>query len=462
MNSASAQLFGGNSSWRPDVTPRHHPGRGRRCSSTSRSSGCCASSCPQVATHTVAAVTAEVPGYTGALERRRWATTSRPRCRWRWPASSSSPPARRDADPSTPLGPTLEGAYALGRGEARSGRSMDALLAAYRVGARVAWRELAALARAGRASRRARWRSSPSWCSPTSTSCPRPASPGTPTSCPPAGGSGSATASGWASTCSPAPVTTSWPTAAERAGWPPPTTLTAVLLPLGAGPRVCSPLLDAETLVGRRGPARTLRRPAAGSRSRCSWSPTRTGPGRRHLLRVLAGRQAVVGPARPWTQARASYDRAVRTAALAADDQDGPIDSEDHLAQLVVRADPDALADLRARVLAPLADLRPGHAASGSRRRLRSWLLHQGRRDAVAADAARARADGALPDGPAARAVRRPARRPGDGARPPARAQRQSVRRLKSGLTNVDGGTWQSRHHVARQRSPRHGRPPSS
>lgn len=32
------------------------------------------------------------------------------------------------------------GAYDLGRGEARSGRSMDALLAAYRVGARVAWR----------------------------------------------------------------------------------------------------------------------------------------------------------------------------------------------------------------------------------------------------------------------------------------------------------------------------------
>ena len=38
--------------------------------------------------------------------------------------------------------PALEGAYALGRGEARSGRTMDALLAAYRVGARVSWREL--------------------------------------------------------------------------------------------------------------------------------------------------------------------------------------------------------------------------------------------------------------------------------------------------------------------------------
>ena len=35
-----------------------------------------------------------------------------------------------------------DAAYALGRGEARSGRTMDALLSAYRVGARVAWRDL--------------------------------------------------------------------------------------------------------------------------------------------------------------------------------------------------------------------------------------------------------------------------------------------------------------------------------
>src|SRR5690348_16781562 len=49
-----------------------------------------------------------------------------------------------DSDPSTPVHPALEGAYELGRGEARSGRSMDALLAAYRVGARVSWRHLSA------------------------------------------------------------------------------------------------------------------------------------------------------------------------------------------------------------------------------------------------------------------------------------------------------------------------------
>src|SRR5690349_24185523 len=52
----------------------------------------------------------------------------------------------RVVDQAQPLSPALEGAYALGRGEARSGRSADALLAAYRVGARVAWREMAAVA----------------------------------------------------------------------------------------------------------------------------------------------------------------------------------------------------------------------------------------------------------------------------------------------------------------------------
>ena len=48
-------------------------------------------------------------------------------------------------------------------------------------------------------------------------------------------------------------------------------------------------------------------------------------------------------------------------------------------------ADPEALADLRARALAPLADLRPA-TAERLAETLRSWLLHQGRRDDVAAD----------------------------------------------------------------------------
>jgi DNA-binding PucR family transcriptional regulator len=51
---------------------------------------------------------------------------------------------------------------------------------------------------------------------------------------------------------------------------------------------------------------------------------------------------------------------------------------------LVLHADESALADLRARVLAPLAELRPGTAEKLADT-LRAWLLHQGRRDDVAA-----------------------------------------------------------------------------
>src|ERR671921_1527705 len=52
--------------------------------------------------------------------------------------------------PSGARGPGREGYAALGAGELREGRTLDALQSAYRVGARVAWRRLAAAAtRAG-------------------------------------------------------------------------------------------------------------------------------------------------------------------------------------------------------------------------------------------------------------------------------------------------------------------------
>src|SRR5919108_3367407 len=47
-------------------------------------------------------------------------------------------------DPAGGRGEGREVYVNLGRGEMRAGRSLDALLAAYRVGARVAWRRLAA------------------------------------------------------------------------------------------------------------------------------------------------------------------------------------------------------------------------------------------------------------------------------------------------------------------------------
>ena len=61
----------------------------------------------------------------------------------------------------------------------------------------------------------------------------------------------------------------------------------------------------------------------------------------------------------------------------------GLVDSDEHLASLVLAADASARDDLRARVLAPLADLRPSTAEKLTDT-LRSWLLNHGRRDAVA------------------------------------------------------------------------------
>ena len=88
----------------------------------------------------------------------------------------------------------------------------------------------------------------------------------------------------------------------------------------------------------------------------------------------------MAGPARPWRRVRESLDRAHRVRRLGL----GP-DSEEHLVELVLTADAAALADLRARALEPLADLRDSSAEKLTET-LRSWLLHQGRRDAVAED----------------------------------------------------------------------------
>ncbi|KPI14827.1 putative transcriptional regulator, PucR family, partial [Actinobacteria bacterium OK006] len=71
---------------------------------------------------------------------------------------------------------------------------------------------------------------------------------------------------------------------------------------------------------------------------------------------------------------------AVRARSLSSDIRD----TEDHLPELVLSADVDAFADLRARALAPLRTL-PVATAQRLEETLRAWLLHQGRRDEVAA-----------------------------------------------------------------------------
>ena len=285
--------------------------------------------------------------------------------------------ARSGADPSTPIRPALEGAYELGRGEARSGRSMDALLAAYRVGARVSWRHMSASAvRAGLTAEQLAHFAELVFAYIDQLSASSVA-----------GHSDELATTGRVRerylerlaaqllAGAPEPDVTAM---AERAGWVPPRTLTAVVLPEA---KVHGALvsLDARTLrstedVPGDDDLVVLLVPDADGRSRAA------------LLRSLDGRHAAVGPARPWTAAAESFARACRALHLGlVADGSAPLDTDVRLADLVLRADDGALADLRARALAPLADLSPGTREKLTET-LRAWLLHHGRREQIAAE----------------------------------------------------------------------------
>ena len=110
--------------------------------------------------------------------------------------------------------------------------------------------------------------------------------------------------------------------------------------------------------------------------------PDAGGRSRARLLRTLGRRSAVAGPARPWLTVATSYERAIRALGLRAGD--ATYDTEEHLADLILAADPEAVTDLRDRILEPLASLRPATRQKLAET-LRAWLLYQGRRDDIAA-----------------------------------------------------------------------------
>jgi PucR C-terminal helix-turn-helix domain len=334
---------------------------------------------PSVAERTVAAVTVEVPSYADAFSG-RMGQRIESAVQMALGAFLQLAARSHDSDPGAPLSPALEGAYELGRGEARQGRSMDALLSAYRVGARVAWRELSETAVDGGLPPLMIARFAElvfAFIDELSA----------------------ASVSGHADELAssdrerrrnldrlgqhllngaPAEILQA---SAERAEWLPPDTLTAVLL------------LSAQTrgVVSRFGQsALQLNEDLPGIDSSESvvvlLIPDMHGPNRSRLLREVRDRRAVVGPARTWTRAHSSYRRALQARNLyLADGDTDTIDTEAHLVELVLGADREAADDLRHQVLAPLDQLRP-NTAERLAETLRSWLLHQGQRDAVAAD----------------------------------------------------------------------------
>ena len=93
----------------------------------------------------------------------------------------------------------------------------------------------------------------------------------------------------------------------------------------------------------------------------------------------------MVGPARAWDNGAVSYRRVLHLLTLGPVPDDQPVDTDDHLLELVLGADEPALLDLREHVLAPLAGERPASRARLAET-LRAWLVHQGRREAVAAE----------------------------------------------------------------------------
>lgn len=324
---------------------------------------------PRVAEQVVAAIIDEVPAYENALAG-SMGDTIRSAVQIALGGFLSLASGRRGTDPRTPTAPAVEGAYQLGRGEARSGRSTDALLSAYRIGARVSWRELSTAAiEAGMDAEAVGGFAELTFAFIDELSAASAA--GHTDELATTGRVRQRLLERVARHLLDGSTAEAVLEAAAAAEWEPPTTLTAVLVPesqarpvLGA---VSATTIEVPEAPGTEGVGLLL-------------VPDAHGRARAGLLRAVRDREAVVGPARPWLEVRSSYDRAVRARAAGL----GP-DTEADLPTLVLDADPEARADLRAQVLAPLADLRPAQAEKLTET-LRSWLLHHGRREDVAAE----------------------------------------------------------------------------
>jgi hypothetical protein len=167
--------------------------------------------------------------------------------------------------------------------------------------------------------------------------------------------------------------------AAAAAGWVLPASLVAVTMPLDQASGVRFQLGSRALAMARITDAVAL-------------VPTpRTTRDRAELERALRGRRAVVGPARDWRRAPDSL-RLATTAATAlarephaGDASAGPVWVEEHLADLVIGAESQALDDLAELRLAPLAPLRPAQREKLAQT-LHAWLRHWGQRGPIAAE----------------------------------------------------------------------------
>jgi hypothetical protein len=266
---------------------------------------------------------------------------------------------------------------ALGRGEAREGRTMEALLAAYRIGARVAWRRASAAGREAGFDPDTLSLLAEAFFAYIDELSARSASGFAEEQSAAAGEAARRRRALLALLIQEPPAdATAIEAAARDASWELPATLGALVW---RG--------DSEQPVARRLPfgslAATLDEGLV-----CALVPDAAAPGRRaELRRALGRRRAALGPAVPWQESWQSARRARAAHRLMAD---GPLPestplvvADEHLAELILHADAPLLRDLARRRLAPLEPRSPV-----SRRRLKetlaAWLDHQGSVRAVA------------------------------------------------------------------------------
>ena len=265
----------------------------------------------------------------------------------------------------------------LGRGEMRAGRTLDALLSAYRVGARVAWRRFAATGAAAGLEPQTLYGLAESIFAYIDELSAK-------------------SAEGYALEQSarageqrarrqrlvrllvrePPADPLDVEEAAHEANWRLPPTLAALAIPEDARERVV-PRLPADAIVETFGEVT------------CALVPDPDGPGRRErLMRAVGPRvHAALGPAVPCPDAALSLARASAVLELVKEgtlEPHGLLDSRDHAALLLLRSDRRLALELARAALAPLASL-PAGARARMRTTLVVWLAEQGRLQAVAA-----------------------------------------------------------------------------
>ena len=283
-------------------------------------------------------------------------------------------------DPRADVRSAREAYVNLGRGEYHAGRSLDALLAAYRVGARLAWRRFVETGREAGLPPEVLYDLGEAIFAYIDEISAE-------------------SADGYAQEQSAAAgeaqrrrrrlvrVLAEDPPASEEAirtvaapaGWKPPRRLAALVVPGGEG--APEDELDAEAAALARRIAGDAVGAAVDGRL-CVFVPDPGAPGRRRALEAaLPGPRAALGPAVPWPRAPASLRRAASALALP---RDGLIVAEEHLATLLLAADPALGAELAATRLAPL-DTLTGSQRERLESTLRAWLDRPGQVQAVAA-----------------------------------------------------------------------------